>query len=378
MHLSRRRLLQQTAMLAAFSTVDPLAAAVGKGMPTWYDKAIVINGLGSFSDPYGAEEDILVSSRARSELLATGVTSVNMTVGGVGNDPDVFSQTEESIGQLNKVILDNPDFLIHVKSTADIRHAKANGQIALIYGTQDTSMVGNQLDRIEAFRQQGVRIMQLTYNLRNLCGDGALEPANAGLSRLGHAMIEGIEAANVLLDLSHGGQRTIAQAIAVAKRPMSISHTGCRSLHDNPRNVYDAELRALADKGGVAGIYFMPFLTADSKPSGEDLVRHIEHAANVCGEDHVSLGTDGDLLPMEISEETWKRAREMHEMRSSRGINAPGEGPDILTIVHDYNSLDRFQRLSQALAARGWTTTRLEKLFGGNLMRLYDETWSNE
>ena len=153
--------------------------------------------------------------------------------------------------------------------------------------------MGTELDRLAVLKGLGVRIVQLTYNLRNLSGDGSLEPANAGLSKLGRATIARIEKERMLVDFSHGGQRTVAEGLAATTRPPIISHTGCRALNDNPRNTWDAEMKACADRGGVVGIYWMPFLVANSRPTGADLVRHMEHARNVCGEDHVGIGTDG-------------------------------------------------------------------------------------
>src|SRR5207248_1757214 len=111
-------------------------------------------------------------------------------------------------------------------------------------------------ERISVLKGLGIRVMQLTYNVRNLSGDGCLEPGNGGLSRLGRATIDRIEREKLLLDLSHAGQRTTAEAIAAAIRPPTISHTGCRALHDNPRNQWDPELRACAEKGGTVGIYW--------------------------------------------------------------------------------------------------------------------------
>jgi membrane dipeptidase len=244
-----------------------------------------------------------------------------------------------------------------------------------MYCTQDTSMIGTQLDRVAELKAKGVRQIQLTYNLRNLSGDGALEPANAGLSRLGRATIARIEAEKLLLDLSHGGARTIAEAIEAATRPMIISHTGCRDLHDNPRNVHDSAMKAVAQKGGVVGIYFMPFLTANSQPTGADLLRHIEHAANICGEDHVSIGTDGDIFPILLNDKAREAQRKSHAERAAAGIAAPGEGPDVFTMVADYNSIDKFERLAFDLSKRGWSDSRIEKLLGANLLRLCGQVW---
>src|SRR4030095_12697393 len=128
-------------------------------------------------------------------------------------------------------------------------------------------------------KKDGVMTVQLTYNNRNLSGDGSLEAANAGLSKLGKATIERIEAEKLLLDLSHGGARTMAEATAHAKRPLVISHTAARALTEHPRNTAEETIRAVADKGGVVVVYFMPFLTPDSHPKAADLIRHIEHVA---------------------------------------------------------------------------------------------------
>src|SRR4029453_14482329 len=195
-------------------------------------------------------------------------------------------------------------------------------------------------------KKAGVMTVQLTYNNRNLSGDGSLEPDNAGLSKLGKATIERIEAEKQLLDLSHGGARTMAEAAAFAKRPLVISHTGARALTDHPRNTADATIKAVADKGGVVGVYFMPFLTLDSRPKGEDLLRHVEHIANVAGQDHVGIGRDNGPLPMLLDAAAKERLRKWALERIKAGIAAPGEGVDVYPMVEAYNSVDRYRRFA--------------------------------
>lgn len=293
----------------------------------------------------------------------------------VGNVPDPWGDYQRSIDEKRDIIAANPDRLLLVRSAADILTAKGEKKFAVLLGTQDTSMVGPELDRLAQLRKDGVLTVQLTYNNRNLAGDGALEPDNAGLSKLGRATIERIEAEKLLLDLSHGGARTMAEAAAHAKRPLVISHTAARALTDHPRNTGDDTVRAVANKGGVVGVYFMPFLATDSKPTGGDLIRHIEHVAQVAGEDHVGIGTDNGVLPQVIDDKTRRRIREWNAQRVKAGIAAPGEGPDVFPLVADYNSVDRYRRLAADLATRGWSQARLEKLFGGNFLRAYREAW---
>jgi membrane dipeptidase len=358
---------------AAAAIARPALAQGAKG--GWYDRAIIVDALGNVGDPYGPDGVSRLSDRAWAEMKATGVTMLRGTVFPVGNVADPWGDYLKAIDGEKELFSANPDRLILVRTAADILKAKREGKCGVLIGTQDTCMVGPELDRLAQLKKDGVMSVQLTYNNRNLCGDGSLEPANAGLSKLGRATIERIEAEKLLLDLSHGGARTMAEAAAHAKRPLVISHTGARALADHPRNTADETIRAVASKGGVIGVYFMPFLTLDSQPKGADLIRHIEHIAKVAGEDHIGIGTDNGVLPRQITEETRRQNREWHNMRAKAGIAAPGEGPDVFPLVADYNSIDRFQRLADALAKRGWSTARLEKLFGGNFVRVCREAW---
>jgi membrane dipeptidase len=373
MLIDRRGMLAGTgaAVVAAPAMAQRRFAALG-----WFDRAIVIDALGGTGDPYTGGDDVLrMSERAWTETLATGVTMVRDTVFPVGNIPDPWAAYKESVEGKLDLISANPDRLLLVRTAADILKAKREKKFGVLLGTQDTSMVGPELDRLAQMKKDGLMTVQLTYNNRNLSGDGALEPANAGLSKLGRATIERIEAEKLLLDLSPGGAKTMAEAAAHAKRPLVISHTAARALTDHPRNTADATIKAVADKGGVVGVYFMPFLTLDSQPKGSDLIRHIEHVANVAGEDGVGLGSDNGVLPFEITEEARKQNREWNAQRVKAGIAAPGEGPDVFPMVGDYNSVDRYRRLAADFAKRGWSQSRLEKLFGGNFLRVYREAW---
>jgi membrane dipeptidase len=234
-------------------------------------------------------------------------------------------------------------------------------------------MIAGELDRVAQLKKDGVMSVQLTYNNGNLAGDGALEPRDGGLTRLGRATIERIEAEKLLLDLSHGGARTMAEATAHAKRPLVISHTAARAVTDHPRNTSDATIKAVSDKGGVTGVYFMPFLSNDMKPSGAQMIAHIEHVARVAGEDHVGLGSDNGVLPIRLDEASRKKMDDWTRERIRLGIAAPGEAVGVYTAVADYNSIDRYRRLARDLERRRWSVGRLEKLFGGNFLRVYRE-----
>jgi membrane dipeptidase len=367
---TRRELIIGSAALVASFGRRAGAATAGFSDQD-YRRAIVIDGLGGFDDPYSPPEATAIDPRAIADLKTSGLTMSHLTVNTVGNGPDVWEKTIATIAQADQFITDNPEVVIKVSTTADIRRAKREGKSAILYGTQDTSLVGADLDRLALLKGLGVRSVQLTYNLRNLCGDGSLEPGNAGLSKLGLATIARIEKEKMLVDFSHGGQRTIAEGIAATTRPPIISHTGCRALHDNPRNVWDAEMKACADKGGAVGIYWMPFLVANSRPTSADLIRHMDHVKNLCGEDHVSIGTDGVLSKTVIDDKSRAAQKKFYEGRAAQGIAAPGEGADIFNIVADWDDIMRYRHLADGLSKAGWTSGQVEKALGGNLMRVY-------
>ena len=360
--------------MAAAALAGP-ALARKASVPSWYAGSLVIDGLGGISDPYGSDGELRLTDRGWAESRMTGITAVRDTLLPVGNYADSWEKFSKNLDDYHNQLAANPDRLVLIQKASDITATKNAGKIGVILGTQDSAMVGPALDRLAEMKKRGVRAVQLTYNLANLSGDGSIEPRNGGITNLGRDTIRRIEAEKLLLDLAHGGARTIEEAIAFARRPLTISHTGARAITDHPRNVSDAAIRAVADKGGVVGVYFMPYLSPDMHTSGATLLDHIDHVARVAGEDHISIGTDGAVLPVVIDAAARDSARKDYEQRKAAGIAAPGEGPDVFPLVLDYNSVDKLERLGNDLMKRGWTTSRVEKLLGGNLMRLYADAW---
>jgi len=134
-------------------------------------------------------------------------------------------------------------------------------------------------------------------------------------------------------------------------------------------------MRLLARRGGVVGIYFMPFLKTHGQPMAADLIRHLEHAIDVCGEDHVGIGTDGGISRVELTPEFVKRFREDVANRRRLGISAPGEEDDVYTFLPDLNTPRRLETLANLLLARGHSEARVGKILGGNFARLFREVW---
>jgi membrane dipeptidase len=285
-----------------------------------------------------------------------------------------FEHTIREIGVWNRIIRENPR-LLKVDTTADILRARTERRIGVIYGLQNAIQVGTDPTRIDIFADLGVRVIQLTYNPRNPLGDGAAVAENRGLTPLGREVVARLNARRVIVDLSHSGEQTCLDAARLSTQPVSINHTGCRAVMDLPRNKTDAELRLVAERGGFIGIYFMPFLHPAGQARAEDVVRHLEHAVNICGEDHVGIGTDGSVTSIDNLEHFRTQLAKEVAARRLAGISAPGEGPDTLPFVVDLRGVDQFRQLARLLAARGFTPTRIEKILGGNFLRFARDVW---
>src|SRR6476659_5838105 len=333
------------------------------------ERAIAIDCLaspGPFNTPDATANPLTPEMVANAK--ASGITAVNLTV-----SANTFADTFRQMAYWERELQAHPDVLIKVFSLADIRRAKETRRLGLIYGFQNATMLEGDVTNLDAFQRFGVRIIQLTYNDRNILGDGCLEPANAGLSRYGRNVVARMNELRMVVDLSHCGLQTTSDGIAASTRPVAITHSGCRGVFDHPRSKTDDILRALANKGGVIGIYMMPFINAQGQPMAADQVKQIEYAVNACGEDHVGIGSDLSITPHVVNAEYEARHRKFVEGRKQRGIAAPRE--EDFMFVKDLNVPRRLELIADQLLARGHSATRVEKIIGGNWMRVFGEVW---
>jgi len=338
---------------------------------------IIVNALGGLADPNVEREADrrMLSDRVIADARASGLTAVNVTLGYVAGDEDPFEQTIREIARWNARVRRRPADLLQVLTAADILRARRERRIGVIYGFQNAAMMGGDAGRVEVFADLGVRVVQLTYNPANSLGDGSMAPQNRGLTRFGREVVERLNAARLMVDLSHSGERTCLDAARASTAPISINHTGCRSLVDLPRNKSDEELRLVAARGGFVGIYFMPFVNARSVCTAADVTLHLEHAVNVCGEDHVGIGTDGGTTG--IDDMAAYRAAMRAEVASRRaaGIGARGENPDTLPFCEELSGPNQYRRLIALLEARRWPARRIEKIMGLNFVGFARRVW---
>ncbi len=378
---TRREFVTGAAMAAA---ATPALAHTRKKPPQ--KKMLIVNALGDLDNPNLAltqpqsdnpvELDKLdIDDRTLHDAHASGLVAVNVTLGYVSGPAEPFEYTIRTIGTWDQFVRAYPDDVMHVYNAVDILTARDTGKIGLIYGFQNSAMMGTDANRVDIFADLGVRAIQLTYNPANQLGDGSMAPENRGLTPFGRDVVARLNAKHVMVDLSHSGQNTCLDAARASTQPISINHTGCRALADLPRNKTDEELRLVASKGGFVGIFFMPFLTMDGHPGAEDVVAHIEHAINVCGEDHVGIGTDGDTTGIDdLNAYSAHLAKEVAD-RAKAGIGATGERADTYPFVVDLRGPDQFRKLIGLLKARGHSEARIEKIMGLNFFTFAREVW---
>ncbi len=378
--VSRREALLLGAAGAVTIASKPAMARASGGADRWRD-TIIVNALGGLSNPNRRGEPSPqgrrqpVEPRVIADARASGMTAVNITLGYVAGDADPFEESVSEIAAWDWIIRNQSSDLAKITSVADIKKAKADRKIGLIYGFQNAAMVGDKPERVDIFADLGVKIIQLTYNPSNQIGDGSMAPGNRGLTPLGHKVMERLHENRIMVDLSHSGERTCLDAARASTRPISINHTGCRALTDLPRNKTDEELRLVASRGGFVGIYFMPFLNLSGHAAPDDVVAHIEHAIKICGEDHVGIGTDGGTTSIDDMDAFRQSLAREVERRRASGIGATGERPDTLPFVPGLDGVDQFFKLAALLEKRGHSQSRIEKILGGNFLRFASDIW---
>ncbi|UXI66744.1 dipeptidase [Tahibacter amnicola] len=371
--ISRRQFTQLLgAGLFAASAPTVLARSVAapeaSAAAALYRNALVVdaNALASIGQAY-VGDDIALLNKA---IAASGVTVVKATLGNADGD---FEAAVADIAAAQGLIDAHPDRFLKILRAEDLDRARRERKLGIIFSFEAATPLEDKLDRIDLFRQMGVRIMQLSYNRTSPLAVGCLDGDEKGLTPLGRQAIERMNSLGVAVDLSHTNAASTAQGIAASTKPVLITHGGCRALHDHPRNKFDREMRAMAEKGGVMGIYMLPFLTEESRqPSLEDYIAHVAHALKVCGEDHVGIGSD---VPFDaLTEADIAGIRAAVAERKAKGISAPGE--DRPPYIPELNSARKLETVTDALLRRGYSPRIAEKVLGTNFRDAFARIWT--
>lgn len=315
----------------------------------------------------------------REAWEAAGVDAVFQNAGEEGNDPLRLLKRFSNYIYLTEVM---PEFLRKVVTPDDIIDAKRTGRRAIGIACNgiplpgECSTVDEEMRLIRIFAKLGMRIAHLTYNRRNLMGDGCGEPVDGGLSDFGRHVIHEMHRCGVMVDIAHTGWKTCRDAIEESDRPLVVSHSAACALHETIRGKPDDLIKALVDKGGVMGITNVPGFLGGTQDIAA-MLDHIDYVIKKFGADAVCIGTDSayespgseevdsKIPPLPPAQQRWEslwpkgkdfiRPKDERAKKSLMWTNWP-----LITV---------------GMVQRGHSEETIRKVLGQNLMRVFREVW---
>jgi membrane dipeptidase len=326
-----------------------------------------------------AVRELQTSPAARQTYLefwrASGVTVACGTFSGSHKLSDAFEVAVKRIAQAYGVVEALGGALRVCRTAADIEAAHRDGVHGLVLDFQNTTPFGDALERIELFANLGVRMVQLTYNLQNLVGDGCTEAYGGGLTYFGREVVQRLNAHRILVDVSHCSEQVAWDALQVSSAPVIVSHASSKAVCYHDRGKSDELARAIADRGGFFGVVVIPgFLAAQPEPTLDVFCDHVEHLVDVMGIDHVGIGTD-KAGPGPGTDSMVVYPPDM-PLRRPDAFNWAGfrDAEHRLTPNFRLRGFEKFSdwpNLTVALAQRGFTEDELRKLLGLNFLRVF-------
>jgi membrane dipeptidase len=338
-------------------------AAMHLGVRTWTlpakqrPDALIWDAMGELREEYDAA--------LLRDMLGSGLDAITITL----CDPkpegaEALELAIDSLLQHDRFLAKHPEFFIKATSVVDVDRSRRERKLAVFYLYQNTVQFGTDLDRVDLFYGMGLRSCQLTYNTKNHAGVGCWE--EGGLTPFGRDLIARMNERRMLIDLSHANMQTMAETVAASKAPVIVSHTACMAVHTNRRNTTDANMKAVADRGGVIGICQMrPFLTAKKSDNLHAYFDHLMHAIRVAGTEHVAIGSDRDHRVITLSPEY------LAELKKEEGSQVVDN--DLPYFINELNGPRRMEVVWDGLVKRGLSASDVERVMGTNLRRIYQD-----
>lgn len=315
--------------------------------------------------------DAVEQQEFRDAWRASGVTCIFQNAGEEGQDP---MRLIKRLARFTLVTDVMKDFVSKAVLPEDVVEAKRAGRHCLYLTgngvplTQRWETVEEELSYVRIFFQLGIRMMHLTYQRRNMIGDGCGETSNAGLSDFGKAAIREMNRVGVIPDCAHSGWQTSLEAARVSDKPVVASHTTCAAIHPHIRSKPDEVLKAIADSGGYAGICCIPrFLRGKGDISV--LLDHIDYVATKFGTQHVAIGTDVAYSSQNMAAERKKVPRTGKKRDEFRSL---WPADDYVTSSESSLSVawTNWPLFTVGLVQRGYSDEDIRRIIGGNVLRV--------
>jgi membrane dipeptidase len=306
--------------------------------------------------------------RFKEDWDASGITA--------GNRTTEFSSWEAfALSMAYQIALfDRVDWVEKALTAADIRRAKSENKHAAWINTQlATGITENFIDLLEPAHMMGLRMVMLTYNLGNLIGAGCTERTDAGISNYGASCIARMNELGIIVDTGHCGRQTTLDACELSTQPVIASHTAAKKVYDHTRAKTDEEIKALADTGGIIGVYNLPFFIAplamgDKKIGMNEWLDQIEYIVNLVGWEHVGIGTD---WPMSLPDSILLEAFLPGSLK--RGFDAQRDRlSEMMTPLDGFVDYRDFPNVTRGLVKRGYSDKQIKGILGENFLRVFE------
>ena len=381
--ITRRALLAQAAMAGAATLGAPMLnlgryQLFGAGTPQYsaralalMERALVIDMLCPLTLDFAqqarweANPELLPEAMVR-ELKDSGINVMHPALGLGG--PNAYEQALLFFSRWNSLLAGSDTRFMRIDTAGDLARVKASGKVGVLLGLQNSEHFRTPAD-VALFHGLGQRVSQLTYNSRNLIGNGSTERRDEGISDFGAAIIERMNAVGMAVDVSHCGDRTTLDAFELSKKPVLITHSNCRVLaNGHPRDKSDEAILAVKKSGSVMGITGVRMFVRDREPTTiEHALDHFDHVRRLIGSEHLGVGSDIDLHGYDDMPPD-QNARLRAGYKGSYGFR---EKIDIEGLDHPKRMFD----LTEGLIRRKYSDAEIEGILGGNFRRVLTAIW---
>ena len=299
---------------------------------------------------------------------AAGVTCIFQNAGG-GQDP---AGVMRRLAQFTYVTDMFSEFVVRAATPDDVVAAKQRNKRCLYFSSNSVPLAGRweslegELAFVRPFFQLGMRMMHMTYNRRNMLGDGCAEPANGGLSDFGRAAVAEMNRVGVIPDVAHAGWQTSLETARASTRPMVASHTTCAGLHHHIRGKPDEVIKAIADTGGYIGICAIGSFLG-GKGDIRAMLDHVDYAVKHFGAERVAIGTDIAYTSRNSTIENKKVPAGLRSRPGWSSLWPPGSlaGPE-----HASLAWTNWPLFTVGMVQRGYSDADIQKILGGNVLRV--------
>jgi membrane dipeptidase len=307
---------------------------------------------------------------------------------GTLSGPEVVKRSLQQIDTVREQVRRHSDDLVLATTASEVRAAVGAGKIAALLGMEGGHMIDDDLGVLRMYAALGVRYLTLTHFQNNNWADAStVDPVHNGLTEFGKDVVRELNRLGVMVDISHVSDKTFYDALEVSKAPLMASHSSCRSLSDHPRNMSDDMIRALAAKGGVIQInYEITFLSQkayDAKAgAGWDVTQLGTALRDLCGDNlacEIRESEKLDRLAMEkgeLPQVSWTEIVDhIDHVVKLVGPDHVGLGSDFdgASMPLGMDDASKLPRLTDALLEKGYRDEDIEKILGGNLLRVMEE-----